>query len=1157
MGCAGNRRRHADELDSDDDSQQPNYKRAKTEAGDDLPSSELDSDMDDGGGEGEEGDDDDASTIDSDYEEPDFDDNDLLAAYRQYRKEQKGYVGSASQAGVIKSITLIDFMCHRHLKVDFGPRMNFVVGHNGSGKSAVLTGIAVALGGKATLTGRGQGLKDLIRKGADRAVIIVTLFNDGEMAYRKDVFDPNIVIERTIHQNGSSQYRFKATREGRILANKRSELTAISEFFNINIDSPLTILTQDQSRGFLQNADPSKLYKFFLNGTQLSTLLDTYEAATQNIDQLATYITRQQEALPDLKDKCASLKRQIQASKKVMKQQRKNHKLLTELCWSYVIEKENLRNIAQGRVHNLEEKIERAQAEVHKIDKQIPILADQTKATEKDLQSFEDTAKPLQHAVNVAKAKQSEARKELRSMESSLEELGAKLEEERISLRRLEQQIVEQLRLKEPDQQDAREKLLARRNKLEDILGKMKLERPARERDRDEKFQEQNKLKAELNGIDGAIGDCDQQRQYIKRQIDDVHKSKHNRLLAFGHNIEPLMREINRTQWKHSKPIGPMGMHVNLEDMRYAEVLQAFLGSLLCGFAVRDHEDSVKLGEMIRRHFEKGYRPGNVANDNSARPPAVYKHSGDHFNFSHGDLSKHGSTVLSVLKIDNDDVLRILVDHSNIEKTMVAPSLMEGNKMIDHMLSTSNLPFLTVNCADNMTTSGSKSGRNSGPVNKYKGKALFAKDPTSAIAGYERQLQENDARRQELLTERQVVDQRIRDLQKEMSAISEILRTLSKKVAPLEENLDETKRKLLDTATTEMDSTEALRDELQEGIVQLELKIQESTAEVERQQQVYEQRGREVQERQKESDAHAPNKAKYLAVLGDLVTKQSELLNAQKHYMSSITGYEKNLAAAQEHLESVEEDVKVMTDKAVTYAPKRQETQRSSADLEAERAALDKSIQEASLVLGHDLTELTAAFRKARHRQREANGSIKDLKFLRKVLNGAMRNRHAWWHETRSHISIRAKTAFVVFESFRNMEGRLNFVHESQKLSLVIHNSTTSESQDGTMTQTSHYKGAKSLSGGERSFSTVSLLLALWATVPCPIRALDEWDVFLDAANRKVAAKNLMEGAKQSDGKQYILITPLDMQGIDTAGPDKKVIRMADPVRNQGTIATN
>ena len=38
-------------------------------------------------------------------------------------------------------------------------------GHNGSGKSAVLSALTVALGGKATATGRGNGLKAFIREG--------------------------------------------------------------------------------------------------------------------------------------------------------------------------------------------------------------------------------------------------------------------------------------------------------------------------------------------------------------------------------------------------------------------------------------------------------------------------------------------------------------------------------------------------------------------------------------------------------------------------------------------------------------------------------------------------------------------------------------------------------------------------------------------------------------------------------------------------------------------------------------------------------------------------------------------------------------------------------------------------------------------------------
>ena len=70
------------------------------------------------------------------------------------------------------------------------------------------------------------------------------------------------------------------------------------------------------------------------------------------------------------------------------------------------------------------------------------------------------------------------------------------------------------------------------------------------------------------------------------------------------------------------------------------------------------------------------------------------------------------------------------------------------------------------------------------------------------------------------------------------------------------------------------------------------------------------------------------------------------------------------------------------------------------------------------------------------------------------------------------------------------------------------------------------FKNPKSLSGGERSFSTVALLLAMWDITSSPMRCLDEWDVFLDHVNRGIAANMLIEGARHSSGKQFILITP-------------------------------
>jgi chromosome segregation ATPase len=45
--------------------------------------------------------------------------------------------------------------------------MNFVIGHNGSGKSAILTAMTLCLGGKAASTNRGSSMKSFIKEGEE------------------------------------------------------------------------------------------------------------------------------------------------------------------------------------------------------------------------------------------------------------------------------------------------------------------------------------------------------------------------------------------------------------------------------------------------------------------------------------------------------------------------------------------------------------------------------------------------------------------------------------------------------------------------------------------------------------------------------------------------------------------------------------------------------------------------------------------------------------------------------------------------------------------------------------------------------------------------------------------------------------------------------
>jgi chromosome segregation ATPase len=62
-------------------------------------------------------------------------------------------------------------------------------------------------------------------------------------------------------------------------------------------------------------------------------------------------------------------------------------------------------------------------------------------------------------------------------------------------------------------------------------------------------------------------------------------------------------------------------------------------------------------------------------------------------------------------------------------------------------------------------------------------------------------------------------------------------------------------------------------------------------------------------------------------------------------------------------------------------------------------------------------------------------------------------------------------------------------------------------------------------SGGERSVATVLFLLALQDMIRSPLRALDEFDVHMDAVNRELLFKAILARAKEAGG-QWLVITP-------------------------------
>ncbi|KAL4440548.1 hypothetical protein ABPG75_003549 [Micractinium tetrahymenae] len=69
--------------------------------------------------------------------------------------------------GSIMKVEVHNFMTYKHAVIEPGPKLNLVLGPNGTGKSSLVCAISIGLGGRTTLLGRAEDLKDYVRRGDD------------------------------------------------------------------------------------------------------------------------------------------------------------------------------------------------------------------------------------------------------------------------------------------------------------------------------------------------------------------------------------------------------------------------------------------------------------------------------------------------------------------------------------------------------------------------------------------------------------------------------------------------------------------------------------------------------------------------------------------------------------------------------------------------------------------------------------------------------------------------------------------------------------------------------------------------------------------------------------------------------------------------------
>ncbi|KYQ91623.1 structural maintenance of chromosome protein [Tieghemostelium lacteum] len=1044
---------------------------------------------------------------------------------------------TTSESGIIVSISLENFMCHKHFEIKLGPNVNFISGSNGSGKSAVLVALIICLGAKAGFTNRGHKLTDLVRHDANQAIITVKLSNKGSEAYRPDKFGDAIIIERRISKTGTNGYKLKDATGKHTISDKFQDLQLILEQFNIQVDNPLSILMQDTSRQFLNSATPSDKYKLFLTATQLDQITKDYEHIYQHLEAIKSVLNKKNAMLEEMEKKVMEYETVYEELKKLVGLEKRIDQLKDKYVWSHVITLErslaqkikavenhkNDMNQKSNKLAQIGDKLKREADEIIKVSQGLTETQNKSEKIGEERQALYDKIAEIEREESAQTSKASETEKKF--------ELYKKRRNQQKNVIEETKRKNAQMRNQQPKQQDL-ERKRGEQEKINTRLEKIAQERPDRE-------QESQQFKQALDDASRSKYGLQQEYNKLAKTLSVARASKTDNTAVFGDKVNELLASIKYNARMFSKPpIGPVGLLLKIGDDKWSFAIENCIGrGTLRGYLVATYEDGKALDDLGRRlGIQVEYTKCSFLD-------RVYKEVEDINNRTDQNLL----TIYRAISSEQPVVLNYLVDSKKIHLTLLVSNRQEGERI----LHTGKPPpgIYDSYVADGAQVKLSKGGGNIYIGSKGGYATMLRANTDSLIVQTEQELSALKPRLDEKVrTENDLslkykkvndtlmgMDRESNQLKRQQLAIENEIRTIEESMN-LEINDDTTD---LEAGLQEMEDT--IKD------IQTQLQQFREIKDTFNQKKIPFQREIEGLDKQERSIRGGADKLENQ--LKRLAQAERELKREENNMKINMIEQEKlkqtllaEVEESKSHMESesskaLEICQRVPVDEDETPEILNQRIKDTQRQLDKERGGKKMNRQEALKL-----------YKESKEKLDDIRDKCESMQKFRTQLSENLNNRYIKWQKLRKRIATRTGLYFNIFLTRKGYSGSLVFTHEEKggKLDIQVQLHKNSKGNEG--------KGdTKTLSGGERSFSTVSLLLALWEAMECPFRAMDEFDVFMDEVNRRISIDLLLSKARENLSKQYIFVTPLSLNSIQP-GPFIYIHKVKPPIRGQQTI---
>ena len=249
-------------------------------------------------------------------------------------------------------------MCHGEFTWTPNKNINFLIGQNGSGKSSILQAIVLGLLAESKHTKRYTKLGDFVQKGKKKAEIKVTLKNEGDDAYRQEVYGSSIVFSRTILDSGQSSVKILNHQNQEVTKNKaaREEGRRILDCFRINTDNPIVILQQEEAKELLRVESPGALYDFFQKATLLKQCLEQYTDANKDLKKCEEKTKEKKAAIEELGAKLQNQKKKVVEIQKCQERDNEEVQLEHEYIYAMITEQREKKEEAKDKISLREDK---------------------------------------------------------------------------------------------------------------------------------------------------------------------------------------------------------------------------------------------------------------------------------------------------------------------------------------------------------------------------------------------------------------------------------------------------------------------------------------------------------------------------------------------------------------------------------------------------------------------------------------------------------------------------------------------------------------------------------------------------------------------------------------------------------------------------------